>query len=326
MPNVPGEIPPTAMASRKTGAATTLLKAAIAIAMVVAALVYIGSSLSDAPFDIRSAISRVTWRELGIATLALVPMYVAQAGYHVLALEALSPQNHAHPARLPAMAIYLQAQIVRYLPGKIWGVVYQAHAMSGSHPPSRVLGANLVQTGATLLMATGICASVILAHRLGAIWLLGLPATIAAMDLLHRSPLPSRLMDAAKRVPRLGRVLDRVEWSPLGRRGMFTALLSIEWAFFALGLTILFGALLPVEEALVAMAWYAGASILSLAAIVVPAGLAVREALFIGGENLMASAAGELAVLAVAARIVFLGAEIGGAALLTSIQWMLRRD
>lgn len=326
MPNVTGELPPLAKASRNARAASSLLKAAIAVAMVVAALAYIGSSLSGSTFDIRSTVSQVTWRELAISVLAIVPMYVAQAGYHVLALEALSPKGAVQPARLPAMAVYLQAQIVRYLPGKIWGVVYQAHAMSDSHPPSRVLGANLVQTGATLLMATGVCASVILAHRFGAIWLLGLPVTVVSMDLLHRTSLPSRLMAAAKRVTRLQRALEQVEWSPPRRQWMFTALLLIEWAFFAFGLTMLFRVLLPLDEAVVAMAWYAGASILSLAAIVVPAGLAVREALFISGENFTASAAGSLAVLAVAARIVFLGAELVAAALLTSIHWTLRRD
>lgn len=301
----------------KTAAGTTIVAVAIA---------YIGSTLSGSWTDIRSATAALGWREIVLSTVTLIPMYIAQAAYHVLSLESLSTAERPTAGRLAAMTIYMQAQIVRYLPGKIWGVVYQAHAMNASHPPTRVVAANLFQNFTTLWMAVGISISIIGAHLGGPAWLLGIPATVAALEALHRSRLPGHLIGMAARVPGLRNLSADIGWVPTSRRGLLTSLLSMEWGFFALGMGILFGAILSAREAIVATAWYAGASIISLAAVMVPAGIAVREALFIGGNELFTAGAAQLTALAVAARCILLTAEIGTAVLLNAIRWAQRHE
>ncbi|MFD0321812.1 hypothetical protein [Lysobacter gummosus] len=59
--------------------------------------------------------------------------------------------------------------------------------------------------------------------------------------------------------------------------------------------------------------WYGGASLLALAAFVVPAGIAVREAIFLAVPDLTGADAATLAITATLARLVFLGAEIAAA-------------
>ncbi len=313
-----------AVRSRRHG--LRIAKAVAGTAIVTGAIAYIGSTLSGSWSDIRSATAALGWREIVFSTVTLIPMYIVQAAYHVLSLESLSPAERPTGGRLAAMAIYMQAQIVRYLPGKIWGVLYQAHAMKASHPPARVVAANLFQNFTTLWLAAGISVSVIGAHLGGPAWLLGIPATVAALEVLHRSRLPGRLIGMAARVPGLRHLSAAIGWIPTSRRGLLTSLLSLEWVFFALGMGILFGALLSGREAIVATAWYAGASIISLAAVMVPAGVAVREAVFIGGDELVTAGAAQLTVLAVAARCVLLAAEIGTTVLLNATRWARRHE
>src|SRR5690606_3008841 len=130
--------------------------------------------------------------------------------------------------------VFLQAQLVRYVPGKIWGVVYQAQRMSGVIGARDVVVANLWQTLNTNLLALGVVGSSLLAWVASPWWILLVLPFLAAVEWVHRNPdLDRRLLGTATRVLRLQ--MDTRQALPMQSRPLvLSALLCLEWVFFFL--------------------------------------------------------------------------------------------
>lgn len=252
------------------------------------------------------------------SVLVFVPMFLLQARYHATTLAAMAPAG-AGAAPLADMAAYLQSQVVRYLPGKIWGLLYQMERMKGRHSAARVLGANLWQLVATNLLSIGIAAALVAygLRLLPPVAALAIAvASIGLTELLHRT----RLVAAAQRWLEQRSAWLRARGLPTPPRGMGTrgsALLVVEWLFFAAGLWLLLAGRVEPGAAIAAIGWYAGSSAAAILAIAVPAGIAVREAMFIGGHGLLEASSASLLVVATQARLAMVAAEILACAIAT---------
>lgn len=278
------------------------------MALVVAiALAYLAWVMADNWDQTRAALAKVNpW----MAALALAPcivMYLAKAWYHALIVRQLDPSMGA---ALPVMAAYCQAQIVRYLPGKLWGILYQAGRLQHHVSPQSVLVANAVQTLNTQLFALGYCATVLLAAWLDDLrWLWLLPAGAALMLGLHRIALLERLGLAL-----LGRITRRPLPAPAppppSLSAQVVALLSFDWLVFVAAWLLLVDGHVTPWGVVVLTACYGIASLLATFAVVVPAGLVLREALFVTLGQPFAFGAEDLLTLGVVARLVFTVAEI----------------
>lgn len=265
----------------------------------------------------------IDWRLLAIAVVISVPMYICQALYHVKTLARFSDK----PVDAgKSMSVYLQAQVVRYLPGKIWGLLYQSGKMSGELGAGIIVAANLWQTLITNMFAAVITLSVLLAVWLGSWWLSLILLAVLGLEWLHRRPLPAGLRHSRVRAGllRVGVVLPDAPLSPWLWGG--TAMLCFEWVFFFGVFACLLAGHHGWVDALVLGAWYSGASTLSLAAFVVPAGLAVREAIFMGAPAVVRVDAGHLLVIAALMRLVFIAAEIVCAFLSVAIRKVFKDE
>jgi len=282
-------------------------RAAIACFFVVAALAFIVRSMAPQLPLFVQAVRNVAWWEVVLAVFAAVPMYVVKAIYHITLLERFSGLKIA---RGSAVTVYLQSQIVRYLPGKVWGLLYQSGRMVGAIQPGVVVAANLWQMIITNLLALGVVVGVLLWGVQSPAWILLVALTVILIEFLHRWPAVESFALGlfARFFPRLGISLPGGRLPPMSWFG--TGMLCAEWVFFFLTFLILLNGKQAAAETIVLGAWYGGASIIALAAFFVPAGIAVREAVFVAAPSVVSLDAGYLMLVAALARIVFFGAEV----------------
>lgn len=258
----------------------------------------------------------VAWPQIVLAAIAAIPMYVIKGFYHLSLLDRIASSRGSWHKDLP---IYLQAQIVRYLPGKIWGIVYQSQRMSSTHQSSAVVMANLWQMATTNALAAGLVASLLLALRYSYAWALLLIPVVAAVEWLHRHPAMETwaLKQLSRFFPRLVSLAGSEPLPPMPWKG--TAMLCSEWIFYFLAFACMLHGLANWHSLFLLATWYGGASLLALAAFVVPAGIAVREAIFVAAPQVTQVDAATLAVTAALARLVFLGSEIATALLASAL-------
>ena len=276
-------------------------------ALFIGALVYLVTTLRvDAAGLVRSA-AAVGWLPVAAAIALGIPTLLFQAGYHALLLERLSGVRGQRGA---VVAAYLQGQVVRYLPGKVWGMLFQSQRLSGTHAPRYVVVANLWQTVMSALLSAGVVASVIAGVWIHPGWLLGLLPALVLVEWMHRRPFVEGLILRllARWLPGTASVegvpaVPRLPW-----RG--TALLVAEWLTYLAGFCVMLQGVAGVAQSALLGVWYAGASLLALAAVAVPAGIAVREAIFLAVPDTVGLDAATLLTTAVLARVVQVVAEL----------------
>ncbi|MES0873760.1 hypothetical protein [Sinimarinibacterium thermocellulolyticum] len=278
----------------------------LAITAIGLSLAFLGTRIAGDPTT-GELLSHFPPQVLLIAVIASLPMYWLKASYHASIVHSLDPHTFDRPR---VIAVYLQAQLVRYLPGKVWGLVYQSGQMANRHAPSIIITANFVQTLTTNVMAAFLIlalAGSVLAHPA---LLLLLLAGLLAPEWLHRAPglWATLARTTARWLPALGAAGTPGPAAPIRWSG--TAMLASEWFFYFLMFFVLVGDRCPLWAVIFTGTWYACASLLSMFAVVVPAGLAVREALFVASPAQSALSATELVVLAVTLRLLSIVAEL----------------
>lgn len=298
-----------------TADSPSILKAGVwRYARVAAACILIASALVFICYSMRSqlplftrAMRDIEWWKVAAAVLAAVPMYLVKAIYHIRLLERFSGVKMA---RSNAVTVYLQAQVVRYLPGKVWGLLYQSGRMASAIQPGVVVAANLWQMLITNVLALGVVGGLLLWGNHSPGWLSLTVGSIVLVEFSHRWPIVESfgLGLVARIFPKLGVTLPHGRLLPMRWTG--TAMLCTEWIFFFLAFMILLNGKQAVADAVILGAWYGGASIVALAAFVVPAGIAVREAIFVAAPSVVDLDAAYLMLVAALARVVFFGAEI----------------
>lgn len=296
---------PSATETRPARQAPGPLKRAMLTLLLLASLGYLAFVVRK---DFEAFIAVLAALDLGMVALSVLSalvMMVLKALYHLDLCRALSER---HVPAAPLLRAYATAQVVRYLPGKVWGVVYQASRLSDLGA-GRIVTANLMQMLHTNLVAVGVIAGVLGSMVLERAWpLAALVLGLLVVEVLHRRPRLERMIVAL-----VTRSQGRAEpqaavVSPRPVRA--TTILALEWvAYYAMWWTLL----APVgwSEMLVPSTWYAAASLLAILAFVVPGGIGVREALFVslaGGG--FAPGAASLVALAAAMRLILLAGEL----------------
>jgi len=171
-------------------------------------------------------------------------------------------------------------QIVRYLPGKVWGLIYEANALRGAADLRTITISILIQTIYGYAWAT-VLAAVLLAGNATqnpCYYLLLAPAA-CLLWLAHKNPVIWRLVS---RLPLIGDRTRNGAFDGLrpSASWLLSGLIAINWIPFLCAWIFLLQGMEPIERALAWGSAYILASIISTALVVVPSGLVVREALF----------------------------------------------
>ncbi len=212
-------------------------------------------------------------------TLGILGTLVLASIYHVLAVRRLEPNSV--PATRIGLA-YALGQVLRYIPGKIVGVVFEVRFLAGKVRASTVTLALVVHTlydyGWTLAFA----GTVLLCSASRTLWPLALlPPLVIAIWWAHLHGWCERSLAFPGPIRRwLGTgQLQHLRKPPYATRATLTLVLG--WLPMLLGIGVALSGNLGLPDALLLGVAYLLAALGSLLVVVVPSGLIVREALFV---------------------------------------------
>lgn len=305
------------MAQTRAGRPKQLVALGWIVAMV--AIAYLCYLVWHERAAILDAVQTISTKAFVGAAICFAVMTLCKAAYHVLIVTSLRPSARGYEPDIAAS--FLSAQVLRYLPGKIWGVVYQAHSLGAICPPSVVVVANGVQMAVSSIVALLVAAALISANA----------SSLIAWGFIAAAVMACLLTNA--RVAWLGAMVERLR-ARLARQPAFagpvtsrpvalraTLILGLDWFFFLLGFVLLSTGLSTIWESIRMAGLYAGASTLATAALMVPAGIGVREALFVSAPNLVDQPASHLLLIGILARVTMLIGDVAAA----SIALVLRK-
>jgi len=276
------------------------------VVIVVAALPYLAWLVAGDYTQFRETLASLSLLQSLGALCAAVTYLMLKALYHLLLCKRLSGRSGIAGEVLPA---YCTGQLARYLPGKVWGVVYQTTRLSGTLLPREVVTANAIQMVTTNLLGASIIASALASFYFHTAWpLLGALVGTVLTETVHRySWLERRLLVAIARITKK-ELPENDDIPPLPWLG--TLILLGEWlAYFTIWLIVAHEEL-HLHAVLALGTWYAAASLLAIMAVAVPGGIAVREAIFIALSSSSRIDSGLLVAFAAVLRVVLTVGEL----------------
>lgn len=281
----------------------------VAVLLVGLASAYLVSSLESPWRNFQASayvLGAAGFMALLLGTAGTLALSVA---YHVLLVRDIGPHD---ASGLRIASAYATGQIVRYVPGKIFGVMFQVDALRDCVRPASVLAALLVQSVHDFAWTLAFCGTLVCVLLLRNPWpLLALLPALAALHAVHASGISFRLI---RGLPLLGRHLPpadaRQHTASAPRAIAMTLAQSTVWLPMLAGAWFAFVPLFGVDGSLMAALLYIAAAVVSLLAVVVPSGLVVREAAYVWLGGLAALPADKLLFAAVATRLAMTAAEL----------------
>lgn len=286
------------------------LRRGLSVALLLCAVVYLCYVVATQWSDIGAELSQWTIVSLLLALAAALAMLGMKSAYHAMLFYRLGQGNS--PGALRIAAAYATSQVVRYLPGKVLGIVYQSNRLAPEVPVLRVVAANLIQGIYTNILSLGVLASIVVWAYTSSIllgltlWLLG--GLIVA--IAHRWSAVERGTGwLSRRLPhRWQRGAFPSVSSGWDSAFICAVLLMAEWIpYFAIWVLLVPAAHIadPVSTAILLGASYAGASLAANLAVVMPSGLFVREALFLVVAGRLGFDPATIIALGAVARVIF---------------------
>ncbi len=211
---------------------------------------------------------------------------------------------------LYAARLFYVGHVVRHTPGRFWGLVYQVNAARAVLSPGIVVRANVDMSFLAVAFNLVVPLTIMAWYRIGTglalgVLLLGVGIAVVALhtDWIGwglswcRRWLPARIGDRLERVASPG----SVAWADAARAASWLALswllYLVAWEVFGRVVPGLADTPMPLACAAYAVAWVVG-----FVSMVTPAGLGVREMVFLSLSAPLAPAA-SLAALAVIVRV-----------------------
>lgn len=281
------------------------LRLLLALTLVLAAGAYIATSMGDQWHALReSAFVLPAWHWV-LLCVGVVGTLVLSTLYHMLLLRGV--QDHPVPGTRVAHA-YALGQMVRYVPGKVAGVVFQIGMLGNRVRPGSVLLALLVQTLHDYAWTFAFCSVLIWALLIHNILpLLAFAPLAAALHAVHLHRPGERML---AKLPLVGAHVPALPPSSPQRAAALTATLLATWLPMVAGMVLAFAPLLGWRDALFAACLYLVAAVVSLAMVVVPSGLVVREAVFLWLGHMAGLPVEALLFVALATRLTMTVAEL----------------
>lgn len=246
----------------------------IGAVLFIASIYFISYMLSANWDNIIPAISDFSVSTLSIAILASLLMLFFKGIYNERIISALNGDNRFNFHILYSYSI---SQLIRYIPGKIWGVLYQGLHLNGIIPMQVITAGNILQYIFTNLFSLLIIVSIASIYfKLEIVSLIIFLFSIFMLRYLHNSTFFSRyIMNKLEQVTQK----EKCTSSPIKAEFSVTLLL-LDWVFYIAIWAIILPGTADSMDFIYLSALYASASLMSLIAVFSPGGLAVREALF----------------------------------------------
>lgn len=296
------------------------LRLLLALALILTASTYIAVNMEGRWQELQeSAFSLPTWHWIllcaGITGTLALSMF-----YHVLLLSGI--QHHSSPATRVAHA-YAIGQLIRYVPGKVVGVVFQIGMLDKKVRAGSVLLALLVQTLHEYVWTFAFCGVLTLALLIHSLLpLLAFLPIAALLYWAHRHRPGERIL---LRLPLMNAHISLPPTTSPRHVGALTAVLLITWLPMVASLSLTFAPMLGLYDALLMACLYPLAAVASLVLVMVPSGLVVREAVFVWLGRMVGLPVDTLLFTALATRLAMTAAELFVALLASMIDALTSR-
>lgn len=250
----------------------------VALALIAVSAYYLFRVLADGYAGLLQANISVNAVESSWLVVGILGTLGLSAVYHVLAVRRI--EAHDVPATQVALA-YALGQVMRYIPGRVFGLLFQVKYLSGRIRATTIGMALLVQTAFDYVWATIFLGAILVAYRLESPWPMAL--LIPALFLVWVSHQRGWLEQGLASPWLLHRFLgtDQVALLRQPPHALASTLaLGLVWVPMTVGIAVAFADRFGFLPALVLGSLYLASAVLSLLVFVVPSGLFVREAIF----------------------------------------------
>lgn len=192
----------------------------------------------------------------------------------------LDKYNDGSISRIAIIAAYANGQVVRYLPGKVFGILSQTLKLSKVIKASYIWEANITQYFVTNILSVIIILIIALSIKLHNYYYLILlvPFSLIPAVMLARNTITFFFSKIIAFFPTDKTDITDCHFSKR-QSAMVIVLLHLEWVLYFIFWYFLTGH--EFTSAIYIGTLYAAASLLALLAFVVPNGILVREALFL---------------------------------------------
>lgn len=261
----------------------------ISITLMLLALIWISLTIRNSLDQLSTSFVSLKWSSIALSFVPAITMIFITAYIYFLILSRSVPVPSAQSVMKP----FIASQVVRYLPGKIWGVFYQAQASSRWIPTRYTLKANIEHYILVNLNSIAVFISVFIYYREGIITALGVFAVcLILVFLVLKRPLPF--------------LHNRGDSKDL----LILGLLQAEWLFYFIACVFILPSDYDIKSAMIISTSYAMAWLVGALAILLPSGLFVREASFIWITGLFGFNPVDMLIFSIVARTLFTLADI----------------
>lgn len=291
------------------------------LALVAVALGYVAYVVASHMSELSSADFSITASAVAGFVLFATASITLSTLYHITLVASLTPGSVDH-TRLGAA--YAVGQIVRYLPGKVMGLLYQASYLRGQVGAGTIALALLIQMLSAYAWASALSVAILASSWLRT--LLPLVLLIPAAALLWQAQRADWAQRVLRVLPYVGRFFGEADHqSNRSKATLLTLLLLTNWLPFLAGWVWLLHDVQSFSGAMVFAAAYLAAAVLSTAIVFVPSGIVVREAIFLWVGSHYGMPATQLLFYGVLARLALTAADLLNAALFIGVQAMWQR-
>lgn len=277
--------------------------------LLTIATVWLGSLLWDNINQLKIISTNFSyWRLLTAIPFAVLALYTSAITYHLILIET----TNTNPAFGKTFISYLGSQIVRYLPGKIWGIIYQANKMRYDTPAHTIWETNLTQFILGNLLSA-ILISWAFMHRVYTLefsFLFFITLIIIFFITIKTKIVHVIIRKAANIFPLKHHISEGIP--DVKKTASISISLAFEWLFYFMSWIALIYPTQTVDDIIILSIVYVAAWLVGFATIILPGGVLVRESAFISLGMLFGFDAGVLAFYAILARVLFSSSDIFG--------------
>jgi len=269
-------------------------------------LLYISYVIYNSIHSINNITTYISLKNITIALIPCLFMLLFQSLLHVLIIEDIEGKRITSKIKL--MASYSTSQIIRYLPGKVLGIIYQSEKLEKIVPKKTIWIANIHQTVINLGNSVIVLITVYIMLSLG----MYLAITFAFISLLFlfffiKQNFTYKLFNkfTSKNLKKLS--LPSIKNNKVITEIIF---LELEWLFYLLTWYLLSPNDIYGNGFILIGVAYAAASFIGMLAFIIPSGWLVREASFIWIGGVVGLSQNLLLVYSVIARVLFIVGDL----------------
>ena len=297
------------------------VKKIIFYSLGILAIIYIGFIFNNNFESIDSINDYIRLNTVFISLIPATLMLLSKSYLNTLILEDI--ENIKLKEKINVISIYSNSQIIRYLPGKVFGIIYQGEKLSSTFSRRTTWFSNIIQmaiTNANSIIILGTIYLYISEYKVVSIIYL-LSTLFVLLIIIKNNTIYKYINSFISKKYRLSpnRILTTA------RTYHEILLLQLDWVFYFSVWYFLFPTHLSGEFIIIG-ATYAAASLLGMLAFVMPSGWLVREASFIWLGGIVGISHHLLLIYSVISRMFFILADLTFALILSGLSKIKKKE